>query len=57
MASEYENDCRVTIIDLQTLNYRLCEASQEKQEAFNQVDPKGAAIIKNWFGSTATTSI
>ena len=32
----------------------LAKASREKQEAFNQeVDPKkGAAIIKEWFGST-----
>ena len=32
----------------------LAQASREKQEAFNQeVDPKkGAAIIKEWFGST-----
>ena len=37
----------------------LAQSSREKQEAFNQeVDPKkGAAIIKEWFGSTVKTSI
>ena len=55
MASEYEKMIAGDFYKPADLELRaLAQASREKQEAFNQeVDPKkGAAIIKEWFGST-----